>query len=371
MITFSVNSQNVNLSHAQVVLDSIYNNIGYFKLFNRDKWEEAAHRTFMTAMDNRRDDYGDDILPYIKKLARNILKPSTKDMKEFVSDVYTEEGEISPLYTKLSEVIDIDSMDSLDEIKDVYKELYLMDKESFMRLEALYNHDDVSEIENLKSNRINNKKMKEEFNRILTRYGASNTFTALLGFFNDLPELTKSRVTSLTKEVVMKTGNMSLLEKIPDTPTIVDIRNEYHYIDRNTLLMDDNPDFYEWDVIGSSMCDILRIDISPFVDYMYEQVYVDMGVPTRHVEWCGDKYKLLTPGGNYHICMDADKFMTHVRVELLLNLMANNIGSIIAISPDNIYIKPTRAFQFDKVRLKFTTGKQLDLPIRLHIKKRK
>jgi hypothetical protein len=51
--------------------------------------------------------------------------------------------------------------------------------------------------------------------------------------------------------------------------------------------------------------------------------------------------------------------------------MMNNIGSIVAISPDSVYIKPTRAFQFDKLRLRFQHGKVLDLPITVHIKKRK
>ncbi|MNW05715.1 hypothetical protein D3C71_2020020 [compost metagenome] len=61
--------------------------------------------------------------------------------------------------------------------------------------------------------------------------------------------------------------------------------------------------------------------------------------------------------------MDRNKFLDQVRVELILNLMSNNVGTLIALSPDSLYIKPARNFTYDVLRLSLTTGKIIDLPV--------
>jgi hypothetical protein len=368
VITFSLNNVSGVDNHAVLVWHTINSNLGYFKKFNSDRWQEAVHKTYITALEHRDQSYGDNILPYIKKLARTILQ--VKQMESSVG-VFTDEGEISPVFSVLRDYIDTENLDGSLELKDAFKELYLMDSESFMKLKMLYVYNDVEDVENLKAIRIRNTKLSEEFRKLIVKHGADYTFRALLEFFNELPKLCAVRETGLTKEVLLKSGNYSVIEKIPDTPLIVDSRGNYHYIDKNTLTMTDNIDYLHWDIIGTSLCDILKVDISAYMSYMYEEVYADQGINTRHMTWCGNKYKLTTPGGVSHIGLDQDKFLSVTRIELILNLMMNNIGSIVAVSPDNVYIKPTRAFQFDKVRLKFTTGKIIDLPISVHIKKRK
>lgn len=368
MISFSLNTVSGSDAHSALVWDTINSNLGYFKKFNNDRWEEAVHKTYIAAIHHKDSSYGDNVLPYIKKLARTVLKVRSNESS---FGVYTDEGEISPIFSTLREYIDTDNLDGVEELKDIFKELYLLDSESFMRLKLLYSYNDVSDIEDVKEIRIRNKKFNEEFNSILVKYGSDFTFKALYDFFEELPKLVAVRDTGLTKEITLKAGNFSVVEKIPDTPLIQDSDGNYHYIDKNTLTMAKNPDYFKWDIIGSSFCDILKIDIEPFISYMYEEVYVDEGVSTRHITWCGNKFKLLTPGGISHIGLDQDKFLAIVRIELILNLMMNNVGSIIALSPDNIYIKPTRAFQFDKIRLRFKTGKIIDLPITTHIRKRK
>jgi hypothetical protein len=368
LITFSLNDVSGSDTYAVRVWTTINSNLGYFKKFNNNRWEEAVQKTYVTALEHRDSTYGDNILPYIKKLARTILKVK---QTESAFGVYTDDGEISPIFYSLRDFIDTENLDGADELKDTFKELYLMDSESFLKLKQLFQYNDIGDVENIKAFRVRNTKLSEEFRKLVVKHGADYTFRALYDFFNELPTLIAFRNTGSVKEVTLKGGNFSVVEKIPDTALIQDIRGNYHYIDKNTLTMDENPDYIKWDIVGTSLCDILKVDISAYINHMYEEVFVDQGVNTRHISWCGNKYKLVTPGGVTHICLEQEKFMSVVRIELILNLMMNNIGSIVAISPDNVYIKPTRAFQFDKVRLKFQTGKILDLPITVHIKKRK
>lgn len=375
MLTFSLNTVNGADAYAAKVWHTINSNLGYFKYFNKDRWEEAVHHTFLTAL-NHRDKSYDNILPYIKKLARTILKVKSREIS---FPVHNEDGEIAPIYYSLADFIDEEKLDGTEELKDIFKELYLMDSESFMRLKALYQYNDVTDVESFRDIRIRNSPLGVEFRRLIDKYGSTLTFQALYEFFKELPYLCMERKTGLTKEVNLKAPNYSVLDRIPDTPTIQDVRGNYHFIDKTTLTMAydtgrgvsvSNPDYFKWDIVGSSTCDILKIDISPFMNYMYEEVYVDEGVSTKHITWCGDKYRLETPGGLTHIGLELDKYLSVVRIELVLNLMSNNIGSVVAVSPDSVYIKPTRAFQFDNIRIRLKSGKIMDLPITLHIRKR-
>ena len=63
--------------------------------------------------------------------------------------------------------------------------------------------------------------------------------------------------------------------------------------------------------------------------------------------------------------------MSQVKVELIEHLSKNRFNTIVAISPDYIYIKPNRMMNYDTVRLILHTGKIIDLPIEIHIKKRR
>lgn len=369
MISFSVNNVSGVDWYANHVWDCIQSNLGYFKKFNGPRWEEAVQQTYLFILDHRNDSYGDDILPYIKKLARLILK---KKFKDSPYGVFTEDGEISPVFATLQDYIDTTNLDGRSPLMNTFKELYLLDSESFMRLKLIFDYDNPSEIENLKDLRVKNTQLTEEFTRIIQKHGSDYVFASLYQFFKMLPDLIKERYTNQTKEVVIKPSNFTALSRINDKPTIIDEKGKQYKVDRNSLLTTKNPDYFKWDIVGSSLCDILKIDISQYMNYMYEETYVQEGVHTHHIEWCGDKFKLTTPGGTPYIGLDFEKFLTNVRIELLLNLMLSNVGSVIAISPDSLYVKPTRVFQFDKIRVKMLhTGKVIDLPITTHIHKTK
>lgn len=369
MLTFSINRVVGTDAYSAKVQNTINSNIGYFKTFNGASWEEAAQKTFVYALEHRKAEYQEDLTPYIKKLARTILRKSGNT--ESIYSITTDDGEIAPVFLGLQDHIDTENLDGNQALLDTFKELYLIDSDSFNRLKLMFQYDAPDEIENLKDLRVRNPKITEEISKMLLKHGSDYTFRSLFQFFQMLPSLVEVRETHLTKEVLIREGNFSVLERIPNTPSIVDNNGRYHYIDKITLTMDSNPDYYKWDIIGTSLCDILKIDFSEYMNYMYEEVFVEQGVSTRHIQWCGDKYKVTTPGGTEYLGLEFDKFLNTVRIELLLNLIESNVGSIIAISPDNLYVKPTRTFQFDTIRVKCQSGKIFDLPITIHIKKRK
>ena len=173
------------------------------------------------------------------------------------------------------------------------------------------------------------------------------------------------------KIIEMKNKEFDFLSAIPDIPLIVDKNGKYYGIDKLNLTMERDPDTFDWDIINSTSCDIIRIDISPLINYIYSQVFVPQGVFTKHIVWCDNVYKVTTPGGKSFVNIDRNKFINQVRVELISHLVKNRFNTIIAISPDYIYIKPTRSMNYDTVRLILTTGKIIDLPIEIYLKKRK
>lgn len=362
MVTFSVNSDFFSDEFALTVWGEIQSNLGYFKKFNGANWEEAVQRTYIHVL-AKRDNSFKEILPYIKKLARTILR--TKD-REFSNDVVTEKGDIAPIFSSLQDHIDTTNLDGDKGLVSALKELYLTDEKEFLTLKNIFSHNDVEDIENIKAIRIKNPKLKSAIYTLMREHGADYFFRTLNRFFYELPKLTSIRVTSKTKELALKSPNFDLLDKIPDTPTIKDKDGKNYFIDKTTLTMKRNPDYFDWDIMGISMCDILKIDLEPFMSYIYEEVFVDEGISTRHISWCGDKFRVTTPGGVSHVGIDRDKFINSARIELILNLISSNVGSILALSPDNLYVKPTRAFKYDKVRLRFQTGKIMDLPISVY-----
>lgn len=366
MLTFSVNLGD-NFSYSTQVWDTINSNIRYFKKFNGVNWAEAAQKAYVYAMEHKDDRY-DDITPYIKKLARTILK--VKD-KEKPYDMWTEDGEVALVFTGLTETMDESMFSDIQDIKNTFKELFLFNQNEFMKLKYVFQYDNDKDILSVKSIMIKDEQLKRELYSLVNKYSAACVFYTLYDFFKMLPKYVEVTNTRRIKEIQAKEGNFLMLARIPETACIKTTDGKYHSIDRNTLRMDIDPDFVKWDTSFSTNCDIMRIDLSPLMDYMYEQVYVEQGVKTNHISWCDDKYKLVSPGGTVSICEDRDKFMDMVRIEAVLNIIANNVNTIIALSPDSIYIKPTRSVYFNMIRYKLFTGKCIDLPITVHIRKRK
>lgn len=361
MLTFSVNRLEGKESYILKIKDSIDRHKNYFKKFNGVDWEEAAHRTFIAAVQNQNDEY-DEIDPYIKNLARNIMKTQRV---ENPYDTITEDGEVSYPYLGLVSFIDDSIFTDNKEIMNTFKELYLLYKDDLIRIGTLLHQEHIE-----KHDLVKNDIILERIKLLTAKYGAADVVALLTTFLSKLPEYTKHRYTESIKTVEMKPRKPEILESLPDIPTIIDEDGNYIGIDKATLRMDVDPDFIKWDTIGKTSCNIMKIDITPLMDYMYRQVFVPLGVHTKHIEWCDDMYKVTTPSGEGFVNVDRDRFMNRVRVDLVENLIDSKIQSIIAVSPDSVYIKPSRVLMYDYIRLILYTGKVIDLPVTLHIQNR-
>lgn len=363
MLTFSINE--VDAVQMLKVERTIQDNIQYFKKFNGPNWKEAVNKTFIVAVQHIKSEY--EVLdPYIKNLARNILK---EQEKESPVDTVTEDGEVSYPFLKLTTTIDESAL-FLDneEVMRSFKELYLKYEEDFLKLKQLFKkeNDKFS-----KGEIIKNPEIKNTMQVLSVKYGAINVYNSLYDFFMNLGKYSRKIENSTIKIIEMKNKEYGLDQAIPDIPLIIDKKGNYYGIDKLTLSMEKDPDTFEWNIITLTSCDILKIDISPLMNYMYNAVYVPKGVFNKHIVWCDDVYKLITPGGKGFVNLDRDKFMTQVKVELLEHLSYNRFNTIIAISPDYVYIKPNRMMNYDTIRLILYSGKIIDLPIEIHIKKRK
>ena len=363
MLTFSVNE--VDAVRMLRVEKTIQDNIQYFKKFNGANWQEAVNKTFMVAVQHAKAEY--DVLdPYIKNLARNILK---EQEKESPVDMVTEDGEVSYPFLKLVTTIDDDSL-FLDneEVLRSFKELYLKYEEDFLKLKQMFKKDNDKFS---KGEIIKNEEIRNTIQNLSLKYGATNVYNILYDFFMNLSKYSRKLENSTIKLIEMKNKEFGLESAIPDIPLIMDKNNRYYGIDKLNLTMEKDPDTFDWNVIAQTSCDILKIDISPLMNYMYSQIFVPQGVFTKHTTWCDNVYKLTTPGGKPFVNLDRDKFMTQVKVELIEHLSYNRFNTIIAISPDYVYIKPNRMMNYDTIRLILHTGKVIDLPIEIHIKKRR
>lgn len=365
MLTFSLNKITAADAYASRVWVEIQKNIAYFKAFNGDQWKEAVTRTYMTALDHKKPSYT-DVTPYIKKLARTILK---EKQNETPHSVATDDGEIAAVFRSLTDSINVDHISTdIEEIRGAFKELYLMDSEAFLKLQVIFMVDKVSELDR-REDRVRNKRFTREFLLLVERYGDELVYPALYEFLKEIPTLTGRRVNAATKLVQMKPGNDSMLQKVSDQATIVDQKGKAYTIDKTTFTMARNPDYFKWVPIGQAS-DVVCIDFSEYMNFLYEEIFVDEGINTRHVSWCGDRYKLESPAGEVYIGLDREKFIASARMELLLNLLSNNVGTVVAVSADNLYVRPARSFTCEKVRIKFANGKSMDLPVTTYLNKR-
>lgn len=366
MLTFSINHSNeMEKSIAREVSSIIQENMGYIRKFNPKNHQEAAQAIFLH-MVTHVDESKENLLPYFKKLCQKIMLK-----KEYESPYSTtnETGDVSHAFLTLTSENDVDNINSEETILTEFKDLYLMYPESFMKLKNVYDFESVDDTKFKSKDKIKEEDLMYNFKRILNIYGTEFTFRHLEYFFLKLNDYTNKRVKNKAKVVLLKECNYSLLDKIQENPTIKDKNGNLHSIDAKRLSMKHDPDYFDWDIIVSqSQCDILKIDLSSYMDKMFDLVMVEQGVSNDIISWCDDRYSLTTLGGTKYVRITKEKFLENVRTELILSLIGGNVGSIVAISQDYLYIKPTRIFQYDKIHLRTPKGKTYILDILLHKK---
>lgn len=363
MLTFRLNERTKVDEYLKArVVKVINENKGYIKKFNSD-WEEASNRIYLHMITHADQERIDDLLPYFKRLAQTIMQ---KRNNETTHKILEDLGEASNAFEDLQVYDSSDSLNDSAAILTEFKDLYLMYPENFKKLRSIFEAETDTQKFTVEE-RVKEEQMKSIFKRIIHNYGTSYTYKYLGYFFNNLHDYTNTRVTGKTKVVLLRESDFTLTRKIPETPTIKDENGRMYAIDPLSLTMKKDPDYFKWGVLTSTQCDILKIDLSEYMDEMYKRTMVEQGVDTDIVKWCDDRCSLTTPGGTKRVGLERNKFLALARQELVLSLIGGNIGSIVAISEDYLYIKPNRIFQYDKVELRTNDGRRFTIPIDMHI----
>lgn len=355
------------------IWQTIERNKGYIVFFNGYNTEEVASNILEHAVRNLDTTAGEDFTPYIKNLAKNIAKRTSK---EFAYEHVSEQGEISDVFNGLQAEIDYRKFENNRELMLQLRALYLRYEESFNTLGKIFDdkldsliptYDDKREDQHFHKDiakvglREKNVDMYTDLRLIVDTFGPQATFSALNILLKEVANLSVPFYTTV-KEIQLKP--LAKLKKTVEklgTPTIRTKEGFEFAIDCLTLTMDENPDYFAWDVIGSAKS-VIKIDIAPYMEYLYDQLYVEQGVNTRLMQWCGDVYRATTPAGNRLVGERLEHVIENARAELILSIVAANIGKVVAVSPDSVYLKATKDI-FNKLKISTAVGKAIVLPV--------
>jgi hypothetical protein len=361
-LAYNKSAQSSDLQeYIQLVYTCVSENVNYFKLFNGEHWEEAVSKTISHMLQHEKPEFK-DLAPYVKNLARNILR--TRDrQKEDVCDLFTLDGEVSyPFLHYVSASADsLSEQENIDHIKDILTSFYLLYKKEFDVLRNLLVKGtlkgDVS-----RKLIIKNEMLKTQFTRLLSSYGSHYVLEALASLFVDIDAEKSVIAGSSVRDIYFKPPQYQLVARIPDKPTIQSDKG-VHKIDRRTLKMDVDIDVIAWQPISKITGSLIQVDITPLLAYVYEHVFVSKGVNTCFIQWCGEQYRLTTPAGTEVLNMEQFQFMDLVHREIVLNFINGGINTIIAASDDNVYVRTATVCRYNILRCHLYNKKIIDLPV--------
>lgn len=381
MKVFSLNTVANDSEYMAMVWACICENKQYFRKFNGPMAEEAMHRVLIRVCNNRDDRYT-DLAPYIKKLARHEISQKTKDTTYSITD--EESGEVARPFIQLTESFDVIFPEQKEGLKNYFKDMYLLYPEEIMKLRPVF--------ENTKLGIVDAKALQADidehvkaalwseirnFRNSTGDDGARAAYAAITEFYDELArDNMKQTQTQGTRAIQCTPGDYRCVSRIPKEPMIrltsgknagkdvgIDTRKRFQ------MSIPCNLDTESWTPNVKSKCDIVKIDISPLVNHLFDNIYVDEGVNTKHRFWLGNRYRLTTLGGHDVLNMDEDEFIDLCIEEFILNLVANNVNNIIGFTTDTIYVKPVRKINFNCIRCKLYDGKSFDLKVTYHITK--
>lgn len=374
MITFSLNVDNIPSAYINRVWATIQKYKRYFQRYNMNEsvdtvMLEALHN----ALINYNSDYDDKSLdPYIKKLARTVMY--NRNSREIsYSTIDDETGEVNYVFTREVEEVGFDlEKDVRDKLMDRLSDLYLEYPDTMMELkDYIFGQADAK----TKSLKASNKEVYNELMSLSTMLGENGytLFALLREFYNEVEKQRKKAINlnDIVKEIQIKPIDWGDLCKIPDGDTIVFVgKNNYGIragIDKKTLTMNEaiNVDLCRWEPITHRV-GVVKYDISAIMDYLNENIFVEPGVNTPHISWINNKYKLTSFGGFSQLNGDIDKFLDYCLRELIMSFVHNNINTVIAVSPDYIYVQPARRQGYKTLKCVGYNGKSFNIPIEVY-----
>lgn len=380
MRVFSLNYNTNDFNYISAVWSCIQENIRYFKKFNGAQYEEAMHLVLVRALRNKKAEFT-DLAPYIKKLARTELKQKQRDVPLDYTDEET--GEVSKQYLSLAKGFAAMSEEQSERLKDVFRDMYLLHPDEIIALRPLF--EDIHTY-NTDAKAIMSKvsdEVKDTLWSAIARInnsledGSKASCKAIMEFYDEIAKADEKQMRlSGTKAITMAPSDYRCMSRIPEGNTIVitsgSHKGEQVGIDTSRTLemtSDVNLDLVSWSPITKTKCDVIKIDISDYVSYIYDNIYVDAGVNTPHRKWLGTRYVLTTPSGKDYLNEDEEVFVSKCIEELILNLIANSVNNIIGFTSDSIFVRPIRKITYDTIRCKLFNNKFIDLNIDYHVTK--
>ena len=380
MRVFSLNFNTTDFSYVSAVWSCIQENVRYFKKFNGAQYEEAMHLVLVRALRNKKTEYT-DLTPYIKKLARTELKQKQRDVPLNYTDEET--GEVSKQFIGLAKGFSVMTGEQSERLKNVFRDMYLMHPDEIIALRPLFEDIRVYTPESKAILAKVSDEVKDTLWSAISRInnsledGGKASCKAIMEFYDEIARADEKQFRlSGTKNIVMTAPDYRCMSRIPVGDTIVitsgSHKGEQMGIDTSKTLemtSDVNLDLVSWLPISKTRCDVIKIDISEYINYLYDNIYVDKGVNTPHRKWLGNRYALTSPAGKDYLNEDEEVFISKCIEELILNLIANNVNNIIGFTSDSIYVRPIRKITYDTIRCKIFNNKFIDLNLSYHVTK--
>lgn len=364
METFVLNSVGTELGVlVKGVMDS---NKGYFRVFNRDLAEDAMSDAYVRLLQHNEMT---NITAYVKKLAQVFSKgvPMEYTFSDYESDDEDDGPSAVERMLFVESNIDVERLDyNSERVQSRLRDLYLMHSEDFVQLGNMFREGfDVQ-----RSTKVRNPKLRDAIFGLCSDYGTSNVMQELYLVLRDIESKARVRIGAPVRTLQFRAKDNLDIRAHLDPVSIVLPNGKTYGIHPWRFTMDVNPDVVKWDVSSGRTIDVMRVDYTPLLDYLYEQVYAEPGVDTRHIRWCGTSYKLISPAGREFLNMDKESFFELVKQELFEAFIDNHLAPIVAISPDYIYIQPKHTLTCDILRVTLATGRSLDLPVDCYMRKR-
>lgn len=359
MRSFSLNK--ITQKYASRVLEAMERNKGYIIFFNKGNYKEAYQRIFMAAMREEKTEFP-NLDPYIKVLARNVMKSHLRDISYAP---YNEDGEVAVVFTSLVDMQD-HSFEDKGIVLEALKEIYLAYPEDFMQLAQLIPSSDKVDIKAP----IKNKALQKAITELTYEYSSTAVFYGIIEFISNLAKEKAKHVnhnTPCTREINLVPYTADVTYKLGDKPWILDNNNIPVGIDKSTLYMEDdfNPEFHRFTLAVKTVCPIWHIDISDYLNDIETKIYLEQGVDNEYILWCGDKFRLTTPAGEHLIGTSREAYMELVRKEVIGSLINSELGTVIAVGPESIYLKLTKATNLANLHLKINKSRTVILPVEI------
>lgn len=346
----------VDMHRLNAVYELIQKNKYFFIKYNPHNYEEAMEEALKHVMKKGK---GDDLEPYVRSLAKTIMKNKVFRNEIPYQVTNGETGEEDAVFRPISTLWEHDSVHQQD-LKNRLVDLYFLYPDDFMLfMNAFRSLSTAEEAKATNVRAMRKLKIKGEIFSLAREYSAPLLYVAMQEIYKDMCSKDKGVKAEEPKvlEISLKPADYSCWNRvIPGEGFIPKKTGERVFVEKDSYLSAVNPDCVEWCFPVDTKKNIYKIDISMVMNYAYDFMLVKQGVDTDFVTWLDGRCRLCSLGGYSVINTDLQKFLDLQFKELILNIVASGITKIVAISPDFLYFTARQKIA-DSVTFRVSNGK--------------